>query len=118
LRSPPDGSPRPCFPGARYHAGSADISPPTPAPVTPSRPLRPASHAHLGPPPPQRLHAPLARGSPVPPQWTLYVSPPSGWRPGWYGGAVAAVVITALAIAALLFEVLVARYGGSLGWAG
>ncbi|KAG2492524.1 hypothetical protein HYH03_009189 [Edaphochlamys debaryana] len=42
-------------------------------------------------------------------QWVLRVSPQDGWEADWFGGAIAAVVVVAVALFALLFAVLVSR---------
>ncbi|KAG2436288.1 hypothetical protein HXX76_006599 [Chlamydomonas incerta] len=42
--------------------------------------------------------------------WVLSVSPDDGpWRPTWYGGLVAAVVVVAVALSAMMFAALVSR---------
>ncbi|KXZ55656.1 hypothetical protein GPECTOR_2g1206 [Gonium pectorale] len=41
--------------------------------------------------------------------WLLRVSPEDGWRPAWYDGIVAAVVVVAAVFAALVFAVMVQR---------
>ncbi len=42
-------------------------------------------------------------------QWLLRVHPLSGWRPGWYGGLVAAVVLVSMALSGLTLALLLSR---------